>query len=89
MIPGFAVMHHHGATISASPGASGSFHPAHLWTDLVRFTAKHEGADAAKRAAAALRSRRSTEARRKSRRGRCSARIVKRGSETPTATERG
>jgi len=54
VISGFAVLHHHGATIAASPGASGSFHPAHLWTDLVRFTGKYEGADAAKRAAAAL-----------------------------------
>jgi GT2 family glycosyltransferase len=55
VIPGFVVFHHQGATIGASPGASGSFHPAHLWTDLVRFTAKIEGAAAAERAAAALR----------------------------------
>lgn len=55
VVPGFVVFHHHGATIGASPGASGSFHPAHLWTDLVRFTAKVEGPGAAKRAAAALR----------------------------------
>ncbi len=55
VISGFAVFHHHGATIAASPGASGRFHPAHMWTDLVRFTAKFEGPEAARRAAAALR----------------------------------
>lgn len=55
VIPGFKVLHHHGASISVAPGASGVFHPAHLWTDLVRFTNKHEGARAAARAAAALR----------------------------------
>ena len=55
VIPGFKVLHHHGATISVVPGASGVFHPAHLWTDLVRFTEKREGAQAAARAAAALR----------------------------------
>jgi hypothetical protein len=55
VIPGFKVLHHHGATISVVPGASGVFHPAHLWTDLVRFTEKREGARAAARAAAVLR----------------------------------
>jgi GT2 family glycosyltransferase len=55
VIPGFAVLHHRGATISVASGASGAFHPAHLWTDLVRFTGKREGARAAVRAAAALR----------------------------------
>ena len=54
VIPGFRVLHHRGATISESDGASGSFHPAHLWSDLVRFTDKHEGPGAARRAAAAL-----------------------------------
>lgn len=55
VIPEFKVLHHHGASISVAPGASGVFHPAHLWTDLVRFTNKHDGAGAAVRAAAALR----------------------------------
>ncbi len=55
VIPGFKVLHHHGATISVVPGASGVFHPAHLWTDLVRFTEKREGARGAARAAAVLR----------------------------------
>jgi len=54
VIPGFSVLHHHGATISGAPGASGSFHPAHLWSDLVRFTEKFGGAEAAAQAAAVL-----------------------------------
>ena len=54
VIPGFRVLHHHGATISVVSGASGVFHPAHLWSDLVRFIGKREGADAAARAAAVL-----------------------------------
>lgn len=55
VIPGFVVYHHLGATIAASPGAAGSFHPAQLWTDLVRCIAKVDGSEAAKRAATALR----------------------------------
>jgi len=55
VIPGFKVLHHHGATISVAPGASGVFHPAHLWTDLVRFIEKRQGARAAEQAAAVLR----------------------------------
>jgi GT2 family glycosyltransferase len=51
---GFAVLHHHGATIAARPGASGSFHPGHLWADLVRFAEKFDGPEAARSAAAAL-----------------------------------
>ena len=54
VIPGFGVLHHHGATISEAEGASGTFHPAHLWADLVRFTEKHQGPEAARRAVAAL-----------------------------------
>jgi len=54
VIPGFRVLHRLGATISESYGASGTFHPAHLWSDLVRFTAKHEGPEKARRAAGAL-----------------------------------
>jgi len=54
VVPGFGVLHHHGATISEAEGASGTFHPAHLWADLVRFTEKHQGSEAARRAALAL-----------------------------------
>ena len=54
VIPGFKVLHHHGASISVEPGASGVFHPAHLWSDLVRFIEKREGAQAAAQAAVVL-----------------------------------
>ena len=52
---GFTVLHHHGATIAERPGASGPFHPGHLWADLVRFSEKFDGTEAARSAAAALR----------------------------------
>ena len=55
VVPSFGVLHHHGATIANAPGASGAFHPAHLWTDLVRFAAKNQGPEKARRAAKALR----------------------------------
>ena len=55
VVAGFAVLHHHGATIAVRPGASGSFHPGHLWADLVRFSGKFDGPEAAQSAAAALR----------------------------------
>ena len=54
VVKGFRVLHHHGATIAARPGASGSFHPGHLWADLVRFTGKYHGPEAARRAAVTL-----------------------------------
>lgn len=54
VVPGFSVLHHHGATISEAEGATDSFHPALLWADLVRFTEKHDGSEAARRAAATL-----------------------------------
>lgn len=54
VVRGFTVLHHHGSTISEAEGATGSFHPAHLWADLVRFSGKHRGPEAARRAAAAL-----------------------------------
>jgi len=54
VVKGFTVLHHHGATIAARPGASGSFHPGHLWADLVRFTGKYHGPEAARKAAATL-----------------------------------
>ncbi len=55
VVAGCSVLHHHGATIAARPGSAGSFHPALLWSDLVRFVGKHEGPAAAARAATALR----------------------------------
>lgn len=55
VVGGFSVLHHHAATIAASPGSTAAFHPAHLWSDLVRFTAKTDGPKAAARAATALR----------------------------------
>ncbi len=56
VVPGFGVLHHHGASIGAAPGAATSaFHPARMWTDLVRYVSKHRGEAAARRAAGALR----------------------------------
>jgi GT2 family glycosyltransferase len=55
VVNGFRVLHHHGATISRRSGASGSFHPALMWTDLLRFVKKDRGARAARRAASAIR----------------------------------
>jgi GT2 family glycosyltransferase len=55
VVPGFRVLHHHGATITGAPGAVAGFHPAKMWADLVRFVAKHDGAAAAGRAARAVR----------------------------------
>lgn len=55
VVPGFTVLHHHGASITSAPGAVPGFHPARMWADLVRFAAKHDGAAAARRAARALR----------------------------------
>lgn len=53
--PGFVVIHHHGATISAGGGSAAPYHPELMWSDLVRFAHKRGGAAAARRAAAALR----------------------------------
>jgi len=54
VIPGFVVVHHHGATISAGGGSAAPYHPELMWTDLVRFAGKRGGPAAAHRAAAAL-----------------------------------
>lgn len=62
LLPGFRVMHHHGATIDpkrgSDPGAGGAGrgrqHPELLWTDLLRWARKHHGASWARRAALAL-----------------------------------
>ena len=53
--PGFVVIHHHGATISARGGSAAPYHPELMWTDLVRFADKRGGPAAARRATAALR----------------------------------
>jgi GT2 family glycosyltransferase len=55
VVPGFRVLHHHGASITAVPGAVPGFHPAKMWADLVRFVGKHDGAPAAARAARVVR----------------------------------
>jgi len=52
LLPGFRVMHHHGASIRAKHG--GRQHPELLWTDLLRWARKHRGASWARRAAVAL-----------------------------------
>jgi len=53
--PAFGVLHHHGATIGRSSGATGSANPEWLWRDLVRWGEKHRGRRWARRAAMALR----------------------------------
>jgi GT2 family glycosyltransferase len=55
VVRGFVVTHHHGATISSSAGTAAPYHPANMWSDLVRFVAKRRGAGAGRRAAAAIR----------------------------------
>jgi GT2 family glycosyltransferase len=54
VVPGFVVIHHHGATISAGGGSAAPYHPELMWTDLVRFADKRGGPAAARRAASAL-----------------------------------
>jgi hypothetical protein len=54
VVPGFRVVHHHGATIGRTAGAAGRQSPEPLWRDLVRWAWKHRGPRWAKRAAAAL-----------------------------------
>jgi hypothetical protein len=53
LVPEFRVLHHHGATIGQVSG--GRQHPELLWTDLLRWAAKHHGAAWARRAALVLR----------------------------------
>lgn len=50
LIPGFRVLHHHGATIGRDPGARRRQHPELLWTDLLRWAGKHKGEDWTRRA---------------------------------------
>jgi GT2 family glycosyltransferase len=55
LLPGFRVMHHHGATISGKPGTGGGRqHPELLWTDLLRWARKHHGTTWARCAVLAL-----------------------------------
>lgn len=50
LLPGIRVLHHHGATIGSRS------HLELLWTDLLRWARKHQGAGFARKAAFALRS---------------------------------
>jgi GT2 family glycosyltransferase len=63
LLPGFRVLHHHGASIGSKSGARGGQksgpgggrqHPELLWTDLLRWARKHRGAAWARRAALML-----------------------------------
>ena len=54
LLPGFKVLHHHGATIGRDPGARRRQHPELLWTDLLRWAGKHKGEEWTKRAALAF-----------------------------------
>lgn len=60
VVPAFAVVHHHGATLLAEGGSGGgrtgrgAQHPELLWTDLLRWAGKRGGPPAARRAARAL-----------------------------------
>ena len=53
--PGFRVLHHHGATVGAAPGAVNRQNPELLWMDLLRWARKTRGERWARRAAFALR----------------------------------
>lgn len=55
VVPGFQVIHHHGATIAQQPGTVARQAPARLWTDLVQWARRHRGEAWARRAALALR----------------------------------
>jgi hypothetical protein len=54
VLPGFAVRHHHGATIGRHSGAAARAQPELLWTDLLRWAGKARGAAWQRRAARAL-----------------------------------
>jgi GT2 family glycosyltransferase len=55
IVPGFRVLHHHGATIGKAEGSAGRQNPELLWSDLVRWGTIHRGEAWADRAAALLR----------------------------------
>lgn len=50
VLPEVEVRHHQGGTITAAGGAAGGEHPELLWTDLLRWAAKHRGPAWARRA---------------------------------------
>jgi GT2 family glycosyltransferase len=54
IVPGFSVMHHHGATVSTGPGAAGRYNPALMWRDLLFWARKHRGEAYANRARLAI-----------------------------------
>jgi N-acetylglucosaminyl-diphospho-decaprenol L-rhamnosyltransferase len=54
VVPGFAVVHHQGATIGGAPGTLARQNPGLLWRDLVHWAGKSGGAVAARRARRAL-----------------------------------
>jgi N-acetylglucosaminyl-diphospho-decaprenol L-rhamnosyltransferase len=57
VVPGFGVMHHHGATIASrrgDPSPGGFQHAELLWTDLLAWAEKQHGAPWAARAARAM-----------------------------------
>lgn len=54
VVPSARVTHHHGATISRRGSSAAGAHPALLWSDLLRFVERRDGAEAAGRARAAL-----------------------------------
>jgi N-acetylglucosaminyl-diphospho-decaprenol L-rhamnosyltransferase len=56
VVPAARILHHHGATVSATGRLTTARHdPSLLWADLVRFAAKHGGPPAAARAVTSLR----------------------------------
>ncbi len=55
ILDGVHVLHHHGASVSSSPGAVARANPVLLWSDLLRWAAKHGGERLRARAASALR----------------------------------
>jgi GT2 family glycosyltransferase len=55
VLHGFAVRHHHGATVTAVEGSAGRQHAPRLWTDLRRWAGKTYGVGYARRATWALR----------------------------------
>lgn len=55
IVPGFRVLHHHGATIGKAAGSAGRQNPELLWSDLVRWGRLHRGEAWANRAARLLR----------------------------------
>ncbi len=54
VIPSFEVIHHHGATITATAGSAAPYHPEFMWADLVRFAGWRGGPEAARKAMSAL-----------------------------------